>query len=141
MHVVVVNLQEQVGRSNRTGIHVKSNKGERASVLLAVRTDEFTLAETHIGLERQRRGGARPGICSRPATADVSQSHEPVEVRNLRWIVDIGQRLGGIERIMVDEDPERRKPLDTSRNRVRTSACGAFAVAIRIVGVSQLWTE
>ena len=37
MHVVVVNLLKQAGRSNRTGIDVKSNKGERASVLLAVR--------------------------------------------------------------------------------------------------------
>src|SRR2546421_444677 len=67
VHVVVVNLLGETGRSNRTGIHVKSNKGERASVLLAVRTDEFALTETHIGLERQPRGGARRGICSCPA--------------------------------------------------------------------------
>jgi len=91
-----MNLLEQAGRSNRTGIKVKSNKGEGASVLLAVRTDEFTLAETHIGLERHSRHGARRGVRSHPATADVRQPHEPVEVRNLRWVVDIGQRLGRI---------------------------------------------
>jgi len=47
-----MNLLEQAGRSNWTGIQIKSYKGEGASVLLAVRTDEFALAETHIGLER-----------------------------------------------------------------------------------------
>jgi len=96
MHVVVVNLLGQTGRSNRTGIHVKSNKGERAAVLAAIRTDELSLTETHVGLERQRRGGARGRVCSRPAAADVCQSHEPIEVRNLRWVADIGQSIGGI---------------------------------------------
>jgi len=52
MHIVVVNLLEQAGRSNRTGIDIQSNKGERTPVLLAVRTDELALAETHVGLER-----------------------------------------------------------------------------------------
>jgi hypothetical protein len=93
MHVVVVNL---VGQSNWTVIQVKSNKGERASVLLAVRADEFALAETHIGLERVSRHGARRGVCSHPATSNVRQSHEPVEVRNLRWVAEIRQWRGGI---------------------------------------------
>jgi hypothetical protein len=71
MYVVVVNLLREVGHSNWIGIDVQSNKGERASVLLAVGTYEFALAETHIGLERQWRLGARLGVCSHPAAADV----------------------------------------------------------------------
>lgn len=55
--VVVVNLLGEVGRSNRTGVEVKSNKSERASMLSAVHTNELALAETHVGLERQPRGG------------------------------------------------------------------------------------
>src|SRR5712692_676607 len=93
MCVVVVNL---VGQSDRTGIQVKSNKGERASVLLAVRTDEFSLAEIHIGLERQWRGGTRRGVCSRPAPDDVRQSREAIEISNLRGVADIGQRGAGM---------------------------------------------
>ena len=52
MHVVVVNLLNETGRSNRTGIEVESNKDERALMPLAVCRDEFPLAETHVRLER-----------------------------------------------------------------------------------------
>ena len=51
VHVVVVNLVSEVGRSHRTGVKVKSNKSERSLVLVAVRTDESALTETHIRLE------------------------------------------------------------------------------------------
>ena len=68
VHVVVVDL---CGQSNRTGVQVKSNEDERASVLPAVRTDEFALAETHIGLERQPRGDVLHRVCSHPAAADM----------------------------------------------------------------------
>ena len=71
MHVVVVDLFNKFGRSNRTGVEVESNKGERASMLPAVGTDEFALAETHVGLERQPRGGARHSVRPCPAAADV----------------------------------------------------------------------
>ena len=53
VRVVVVNLLSEVGRSNRTGVQVKSNKGERAFMQAAVRTDEFALTEPHVGLGRQ----------------------------------------------------------------------------------------
>jgi hypothetical protein len=46
-----VNLISEFGRSYRTGVEVKSNKSKRTSVLVAVRTDESALAETHIRLE------------------------------------------------------------------------------------------
>lgn len=71
VHVVIVNLISKLGRSSRTGVQVKSNKGERALMAAAVRTDESALAEAHIGLECQRRRSARRGVCSRPAAADV----------------------------------------------------------------------
>jgi len=51
VHIIVVNLINEFGRSYRTGIEVKSNKSKRTSVLVAVRTDESALAETHIRLE------------------------------------------------------------------------------------------
>jgi hypothetical protein len=51
VHVVVVNLVSGLGRSHRTGVEIKSNKGKRTSVLVAVRTDESALTETHIRLE------------------------------------------------------------------------------------------
>jgi hypothetical protein len=52
MHVVIVNLVCQLGRSNRTGVDVQSNKGERTSVRAAICADEFALAEAHVRLER-----------------------------------------------------------------------------------------
>lgn len=67
MHVVIVDLLNQFGRSNRTGVQIKSNKGERALMLPAVGTDEPALAKSHVGLERQPRGGARHGV--RPCSA------------------------------------------------------------------------
>ena len=89
MHVVVVDLvinAKGACRSNRTGVAVKSNKGERASMLLAVRADELALTKPHVRLERQPVPGAH--VCS--ATSYVRQAHEPVEIRDLRLIVDIG---------------------------------------------------
>lgn len=67
VHVVVVNLS---GQSNWTGVHVKSNKGESASMLAAVGTDEFALTETHVCLKSQPRGGTRR-VSSGPAAPYV----------------------------------------------------------------------
>ena len=141
MYVVVVDLLKEAGRSNRTGIQVKSNKGERAVMPPAVRSDEFPLAETHVRLERQPYGSAGRGVRSHPTAANVRQTHESVEICDLGWIVDVGQGGGRIQRIMVDEDPEGLKSGDASRNRIQIDARGSFAVVIRIVGEGQLWTR
>ncbi len=69
--VVVVDLFSELSRSNRTGEEVKSNKGERAFMLMAVGGDEFSLTEPHIRLECQPCGDARRGVCSGPAATDV----------------------------------------------------------------------
>lgn len=83
MYVVVVDLIRQLGRSNRTGVEIKSNKGEGASVLQTVRTDKLALTESHVCLERKRRCGTRHSVCSCPATTYVRQTHEPIEIGNL----------------------------------------------------------
>jgi len=83
MDVVVVNLLDEVSRPNRAGIKVQSNEGKRAPMLLAVCRNELALAKTHIGLECQPRGDAGCGVGTCSPTSDMSESHEPIEIRNL----------------------------------------------------------
>ncbi len=64
MHVEVVNLFGDVGRSSRTGIEVKSNKGERALMTAAVRTDEVPLLKPLSA--RKARGVGMPVTVSMP---------------------------------------------------------------------------
>lgn len=136
MHVVVVDLvinAKGAGRSNRTGVEVQSNKGECASMLSAIRTDELALAKPHVRLEREPVPGAH--VCS--ATSYVRQAHEPVEIRDLRRIADISQRLGGIQRIMVDKDSVGFQPYDATWNWIWGDT-SVFAVVIFISGINQL---
>ena len=56
VYVVVVDLRWERSRSNRTGVQIESNKDLRASMHVAVRTDEFTLTKTHVRLIRQWHG-------------------------------------------------------------------------------------
>ena len=83
VYVVVVDLLGKVSRSNRTGIQVKSNEGERAHMAAAVRADELALTEAHVRLERQRGGRARGGVCSGPAATNMRQTDDPIEVSDL----------------------------------------------------------
>ena len=71
VHVVVVDLLIDAGRSNRTGVQIESNEGECAPMLLAIRAYEPALAEAHVGLEGQPCRGSRGGVCSSPAAAYV----------------------------------------------------------------------
>jgi len=68
VHVVVVDL---CGQSNRTGVQIKSNKDERATMRLAVGSDECALTETHVRLERHARGSACISVGSRAAATNV----------------------------------------------------------------------
>ena len=52
VHVEVVNLLREVGRSSRTGVQVKSNKGECTPMGLTVSTYEFALNKAHVGSVR-----------------------------------------------------------------------------------------
>ena len=83
MYVVVVNLLNQTGRSNWTGVQVKSNKGERAVMLLAVRANKGSLTEPHVSLKGQRSSRASQRVCSCPAPANVRQSYESIEICDL----------------------------------------------------------
>jgi len=71
VHVVIVNLLNEAGRSNRTGVYVESNKGERRLMKVPIRTNELALAEPHVRLERKRRNSARRSVGSSPATTNV----------------------------------------------------------------------
>ena len=83
VYVVIVDLFGEECRSNRTGIQVKSNKGERAHMGATVRTHELALTKAHVRLERQRGSRARGCVCSGPAAANVGQTDEPIEVSDL----------------------------------------------------------
>ena len=85
MHVVVVDLMNEIetDRSDRIGVQVQSNKGERAFVLATVHSDEVALTEAHVRPERQNRRVARNGICPGAAAVDIRQTYEPVEISNL----------------------------------------------------------
>ena len=106
VHVVVVDL---LGQSDRTGVQVKSDKGKSAVMMAAIGTDELALADAHVCLVRERLGRARHGVGSSPDAADVCQPDKPVEVRDLRWVVEAGKREGGVQWVVVDEDPEGSK--------------------------------
>jgi hypothetical protein len=53
VHVVVVDLLGEIGLSDRTGINVQSNKGERTLMFVTVRSDEPALTEAHVRLKSQ----------------------------------------------------------------------------------------
>ena len=113
--VVVVDLRR---RSDRTRVQVQSDKGERALVLMPIRTDELALAEAHVRLIRESRHGVRLGVCSSPLPANVRQADEPVEICNLGRVVEHGQRVRGVQRIVVNEDRKGSKWRDAPRDRI-----------------------
>jgi hypothetical protein len=66
VHVVVVDLLGEFARSDRTGVQVKSDKGEREPIVAAVGADVLALTEPHVRLVRQRRSSAGDSVCSSP---------------------------------------------------------------------------
>jgi len=139
VHVVVVNLLRQGGRSDRTGIQVKSNKGERTPMLAPVDSDELALDEPHVRLVRQRHCGSGAG--TGPASSDVRQTHEPVEVGDLRWVTNVGQCHSWIKRIMVDGDSEGLEWHDASGNWLEQRASAPPAIVIPVVSISRVWAQ
>jgi hypothetical protein len=82
VYVEIMDLLREIGRSDRTGVEVQSNKSERALVAATVRPDEFPLAESHIRLVRETHrftGARRAG----PAASDMCEAYKPIEVRYL----------------------------------------------------------
>src|SRR6185437_15653934 len=126
VHIEIVNLFRKCGRSSRTGVHIKSNKGECAVVASAVSADKFSLTESHVRLVRQRRSSSCGGVEPSSAATNVGQTDEPVEVRYLRRIADVRQCHGRVQWIVVDEDRERFEWCDTSRNRIKEVTLWVF---------------
>ena len=87
-----MNLLSEVGRSDWTGIEVKSNKGESALMTVTVRADEGALVKAIVNLEGQVRRFASNGIGPHTAALNARQSHKSVEVRDRRDFVDLRQR-------------------------------------------------
>ena len=75
-----MNLLGCISLSNWTGEDVESYEPENALVQVAVFGNELPLHETHVGLKRQRVAELR----ARAESSDAIQSHEPLEVGNLR---------------------------------------------------------
>jgi hypothetical protein len=114
VHVVIMHLLQEVCRSGRTGVQVQSNEGEGTAALMSVDIDELALPKAHVCLIRERRGRTRAVRSSSP-TSNVRQTHQPIEVTNLRWVADVCQWSRGIQRVMVDRDPEGFERYDTPR--------------------------
>src|SRR5260370_29444115 len=117
VNVVVVDLFGDVGRSGRTGVEVKSNKGESALMMATVGADELTLTEAHVRPEGERHGAAGHGVCSGPAPADVRQTHKPVEGCNLRREDATGWAGCGNQRGEEVKNAKRRQWLRCRRTR------------------------
>lgn len=141
MNVVIVDLVRKIGRSSRIGVDVESNKGERALMAMAVRADESAFAEAHVCLICHGRADTRERVRSGPASANMRQTHETVEVCNLRRIIDHIQRFGGIQRVVVNEDSERGKWRYASRNRIGLSVFAMLLVIIVAMGIHRRWRQ
>src|SRR5260370_40081742 len=104
VHIVVVDLLSNIGRSDRTGIQIKSDKAECGFVMFTVCTNELALTKTHIRLEGERHAGTGRRVGYRAAAADVRQSHVSLKNRYLRRVDDGGQSRGVFAPDVLDED-------------------------------------
>ena len=126
VHVVVVNLLGKNGRSDRTGIQIKSNKSESSVMVTSIGADELALAKTHVSPERQRCRRTRGGVRSGPAAVDVCQTNVAIEIGDLRRITEATQGIGRVQRVMMDKDPKRRKGCAPAWNRVGPASTGTL---------------
>ena len=100
-----MNLLRYVSLSNWTVENIQSYEPENTLMPFAVFCNEHALHETHVRLKRQ--------VMREPRTSsgatDSVQSHEALEIRDLRWFIEACQ--GSCSRLswkVVDEDAERR---------------------------------
>lgn len=97
---VVVDLLRCDCRSNRTGEDIQSYEPEDTLVQFTVFRDELTFHETHVRLKRQRVHKSRTSS----GAANPVQTHEALEVRNLRGFIERRQwSCGRLRWKMVDE--------------------------------------
>src|SRR5215471_7199403 len=101
---VVVDLLQQIVRSNWTGIKVQSDEAEGAVMVAAILADVFPHHKTHVGSERERRCESHAD----PGAMNARIPDESIEIGDLRGLVEIGQRgPWWWEWIMVDQDAKR----------------------------------
>jgi hypothetical protein len=131
VHVEVMNLACQ---SNRTGVQVKSNEGEGTAALVTVYVDELALPKAHVCLVGERHGGTHR-VRSSSLTSDVRKTHKPVEVCNLRRVVNFCQRNEGIQRVVVDDGPEGVEWCATPGNWLEPGALAPLSVFIFVAGI------
>jgi len=134
VHVVVVDLLRECRRSDRTGVQVRSDKGESTLMMAAIGTDELALTEAHVRSVRQLLRGSGLGVGSRATAEDVRQPDKSLEVGDLRRVVEAGKRQGRIQREVVDEDSKRSKWRDAPGDRV-----GLAITFILVVRMSHVW--
>src|SRR5262249_4225170 len=102
---VVMDLLQQIGRSNWTGINVQSDEDKGAVMVAAIRTDVCTLHETDVGSERERHRES----CAHPGATNARIPDEAMEIGDRRGLGEIGQRgPWWWEWIMVDQDARER---------------------------------
>jgi len=102
--------------------------------MFTVCANELALTKAHIRLEGEWYAGPGCRVGSRAAAADMRQSHEAFKIRDLRRIAKVGQRKGGIERIVVDENCERRERRHAPGDRVRLAL-------VVLISTGGRWTQ
>lgn len=75
----------------------------------SVSSNELTLTEAHVGLICERHHSPGHGICSGPAAMNVGESDKPVEIGDLRWIIDVRQWGCRVQWIVMDKNPKGLK--------------------------------
>jgi len=128
MRVVIVNLLREVGRSDWTGVQVKSNERERASAVATIVPDEHSLVKSHVSLKRQVAGLARFRVEPSSAASKTGNGNEPIEVGDVRGFVDVSERTAGRWGQMVNEDPEGREWPEPNGNRLGLPASSTMLV-------------
>jgi len=129
-----VNLLRYASLSNWTVENIQSYEPENTLMPFAVFCNEHALHETHVRLKRQ--------VMREPRTSsgatDSVQSHEALEIRDLRWFIEACQ--GSCSRLswkVVDEDAERRS---ASGYRFRVNAfVFVFTSALTLGSICNLW--
>ena len=98
-----MNLLRYASLSNWTVENIQSYEPENTLMPFAVFCNEHALHETHVCLKRQCIGEPRTSS----GATDSVQSHEALEIRNLRRFGKACQRsCGGLSWKVVDEDAE-----------------------------------
>lgn len=96
-----------------------------------IRPNKVTLIEAHVDLEGQVGWHTRYSVGPDTAAANACNADEASKIRDVGWVVDVGQRQTGRDRQMVNEDSERSKRAKAQGDRIWPERFGLFAVIFR----------